>query len=76
LDTVSVKSNRRSACVEYSGAVPKRGGRQHVIDFGTSDKPSQHSQVDCHWSFGLPSADVVSLDQPWLFYCVQVIRPR
>jgi hypothetical protein len=71
-----VKSNRRSACVEYSGAVPQRGGRQHLIDFGTSDKPSQHSQIDFHWSFGLSSANAVSLDQPWLFCRLQMIRPR
>jgi Putative MetA-pathway of phenol degradation len=44
------------AYVEYSGAFPRRGGPQHVIDFGTAYKPSPHQQLDFHWNIGLSSA--------------------
>jgi hypothetical protein len=44
------------AWVEYSGAFPQRGSPQHIIDFGTSYKPTPHQQLDFHWSFGLSAA--------------------
>ncbi len=44
------------AWAEYSGAFPQRGGPQHLINFGTSYKPSPHQQIDFHASFGLSAA--------------------
>jgi hypothetical protein len=54
------------AYVEYSGAFPQRGSPQHVIDFGTSYKPTPHQQFDFHCGFGLSGRNARSLDRLWL----------
>jgi hypothetical protein len=44
------------AYVEYSGVFAQRTGPQHLIDFGSANKPTPHQQFDFHVGFGLSSA--------------------
>jgi hypothetical protein len=44
------------AYVEYSGEFPRRGGPQHILDFGAAYKLSPHQQLDVHCGFGLSAA--------------------
>jgi hypothetical protein len=44
------------AYAEYSGAIPQRGGPQHIIDIGAAYKITLHQQLDFHWNFGLSAA--------------------
>lgn len=44
------------AWVEYSGSFPERGGPAHILNTGTSYKPTPHQQIDFHWAVGLSAA--------------------
>ncbi len=64
------------AWVEYSGAFPQRGGPEHIIDFGTSYKPTPHQQLDFHCSFGLSAAAPDHSIGVGYSVRFQIIRPR
>ena len=41
---------------EYAGTFPGRGGPQHIVDFGTTDKIGGNQQVDLRGGVGLSAA--------------------
>ncbi len=69
-------SNPWDAWIEYAGSFPSSGGREHILNMGTSYKPTPHQQVDFHFSAGLSAAAPdysVGLGYSVRF---QLVRPR
>jgi hypothetical protein len=64
------------AYAEYSGAIPQRGGPQHIIDIGAAYKITLHQQLDFHWNFGLSAATPDHANGFGYSVRFQVIRTR